>query len=43
LLSAQREELFRVYIGNLTEKYEKGGAVRYSKKPPTVPGAPAGN
>ena len=43
LLSAQREELFRVYIGNLTEKYEKGGAVRYSKKAPTVPGAPAGN
>ena len=43
LLSAQREELFRVYIGNLTEKYEKGGAVRYSKKSPTVPGAPAGN
>ena len=27
-----------MYIGNLTEKYQKGGAVRYSKKPPTVPG-----
>lgn len=32
LLNAQREEIFRVYIGSLTEKYEKGGAVRLSKK-----------
>jgi peptidyl-prolyl cis-trans isomerase D len=32
LLNAQREEIFRVYIGNLTDKYEKGGAVRLSKK-----------
>jgi peptidyl-prolyl cis-trans isomerase D len=40
LLSAQREEIFRVYIGNLTEKYEKGGAVRLSKKP-AAPGSPS--
>jgi peptidyl-prolyl cis-trans isomerase D len=39
LLNAQREEIFRVYIGNLTEKYEKGGAVRYAKKQ-AAPGAP---
>jgi peptidyl-prolyl cis-trans isomerase D len=39
LLNEQREEIFRVYIGNLTEKYEKGGAVRYSKKQ-AAPGAP---
>jgi peptidyl-prolyl cis-trans isomerase D len=32
LLNAQREEIFRVYIGNLTDKYEKGGAVRLAKK-----------
>jgi peptidyl-prolyl cis-trans isomerase D len=32
LLSAQHEEIFRVYIGTLTEKYEKGGAVKYSQK-----------
>jgi peptidyl-prolyl cis-trans isomerase D len=39
LLSQQHEEIFRVYIGNLTEKYEKGGAVRYSQKqaPPSLP------
>src|ERR1700722_11933808 len=34
LLNAQHEEIFRVYIGNLTEKYEKSGAVRFSKKQP---------
>ena len=39
LLSQQHEEIFRVYIGSLTEKYEKGGAVRYSQKqaPPSLP------
>lgn len=43
LLSVQREEIFRVYIGNLTEKYEKGGAVRYSKKQPAPGSSPFGN
>jgi peptidyl-prolyl cis-trans isomerase D len=38
LLAAQHEEIFRVYIGTLMEKYEKGGAIRYSKKQPTAPG-----
>ncbi|WP_213803258.1 peptidylprolyl isomerase [Granulicella sp. dw_53] len=32
LLSAQHEEIFRVYIGNLTEKYEKAGAVKLTQK-----------
>jgi peptidyl-prolyl cis-trans isomerase D len=32
LLSAQHDEIFRVYIGELTQKYEKSGAIRYSKK-----------
>ncbi len=32
LVNEQREELFRVYVGNLTQKYEEAGAVRYSKK-----------
>jgi peptidyl-prolyl cis-trans isomerase D len=41
LLNAQHEEIFRVYIGNLTDKYEKSGAVRFSKKQP-APGAPIG-
>ncbi len=43
LLNAQREEIFRVYIGNLTEKYEKGGAIRYSKKQPAPGSSPFGN
>src|SRR5271155_1169901 len=38
LLNQQRDEIFRVYIGELTQKYEKGGAVRYSKKQP-APGS----
>jgi len=43
LLSAQHEEIFRVYIGNLTQQYEKGGAVRYSKKQPAPGASPFGN
>ena len=39
LLNDQREEIFRVYVGNVTKKYEDAGAVRYSKKQqgPTLP------
>ncbi|MDP9039516.1 MAG: peptidyl-prolyl cis-trans isomerase [Acidobacteriota bacterium] len=47
LLSKQREQIFRVYLGTLSEKYEKGGGLRYSKgaqNASTTPGdAPAGN
>ncbi len=43
LLNTQREEIFRVYIGELTQKYEKGGAVRYSKKQPEPGQTPFGN
>jgi peptidyl-prolyl cis-trans isomerase D len=43
LLNEQREEIFRVYIGELTEKYEKGGAVRYSKKQPAPGSSPFGS
>jgi peptidyl-prolyl cis-trans isomerase D len=43
LLNAQRDEIFRVYIGELTQKYEKGGAVRYSKKQPEPGSSPFGN
>ncbi|HUD22317.1 MAG TPA: peptidyl-prolyl cis-trans isomerase [Acidobacteriaceae bacterium] len=32
LLSQQREEIFRVYMGTLTDKYDKGGGVRTTKK-----------
>jgi len=43
LLNDQHEEIFRVYIGELTQKYEKGGAVRYSKKQPEPGASPFGN
>ena len=35
LLSQQREEIFRVYMGTLTDMYNKGGGVRMAKKPAT--------
>ena len=43
LLDQQREEIFRVYIGELTQKYEKGGAVKMSKKQPAPGSSPLGN
>jgi peptidyl-prolyl cis-trans isomerase D len=48
LLNQQREEVFRVYLGTLSQKYESGGAVKYAKSAsapavPGLPGAPAGN
>jgi peptidyl-prolyl cis-trans isomerase D len=42
LLSQQQDEIFRVYMGNLTEKYEKGGGIRYSKKPAAPGSSPIG-
>ncbi len=32
LLNTQREEIFRVYLGNVTEKYQKSGAVHLAKR-----------
>jgi peptidyl-prolyl cis-trans isomerase D len=43
LLDQQHQEIFSVYIGELTQKYEKGGAVRYSRKQPEPGGSPFGN
>lgn len=43
LLGERQDEIFRVYMGSLMEKYEKGGAVRYSKQPSTPGSTPAGN
>jgi peptidyl-prolyl cis-trans isomerase D len=43
LLNTQREEIFKVYIGDLTQKYEKGGAVKYSAKQPAPGASPFGN
>ena len=33
LLSERQEEVFRVYLGNLTQKFEKAGAIRMKAKP----------
>ena len=43
LLNEQHEEIFRVYIGNLTERYEKGGGVRFTKKQPAPGSSPFGS
>jgi peptidyl-prolyl cis-trans isomerase D len=47
LLSDQRDQIFRVFMGTLSQRYEKGGGVHYSKQataPGGLPGAPpAGN
>ncbi len=43
LVNEQREEIFRIYVGNLTDKYEKAGAIRYSQKQPAPGSSPLGN
>ncbi|MDE3105368.1 MAG: peptidyl-prolyl cis-trans isomerase [Acidobacteriota bacterium] len=42
LLSAQRDEVFRIYVDDLTQKYQKAGAIRYSKQATQSP-APLGS
>ncbi len=40
LLNDKHEDVFRVYIGDLMDRYQKSGAVRYAKKPTAAtPGA----
>ncbi len=43
LLDQQHEEIFRVYIAGLTEKYEKSGSIRYAKKQPAPGATPFGS
>ncbi|HZY72293.1 MAG TPA: peptidylprolyl isomerase, partial [Edaphobacter sp.] len=43
LLSEQQNEIFQVYMGSLMEKYQKGGAVRYSRQQSESTPAPGGN
>lgn len=43
LLNEQRDEIFRVYVGDLTKKYEESGAIRYSKRQTAAPSLPSGN
>jgi peptidyl-prolyl cis-trans isomerase D len=42
ILNQRREEMFEVFVSNLTNQYEKAGRVRISKKmqQPGLPGAP---
>jgi peptidyl-prolyl cis-trans isomerase D len=42
LLNQQREEIFRVYIGTLTDLYTKKGAIKYSQKQPAPGSSPFG-
>jgi peptidyl-prolyl cis-trans isomerase D len=46
ILNTARDEIFRVYLGTLSQAYEKGGGIKYAKAAaaPAVPGGPpAGN
>ena len=42
LLNAQREEIFRVYLGNVTDKYQKSGAIRLTKRASPAGASPFG-
>ena len=42
LLNDQHEEIFKVYLGTLSDQYEKKGAVRYTKKQPAPGASPFG-
>ncbi len=40
LLGTQHDEIFRVYLGTLAQKYEKSGAIRYARKQPAPGSSP---
>jgi peptidyl-prolyl cis-trans isomerase D len=42
LLNQQREEIFSIFMGTLTDRYEQGGGVRLSKQATAPAGVPAG-
>ena len=37
LLNQQRQEAFSVFVDSLMNRYEKAGAITYSKKPTQLP------
>jgi peptidyl-prolyl cis-trans isomerase D len=45
LLNTQREQIFRVFLGTVSQKYQDGGGIRLTKQAaaPGIPGAPAGS
>ena len=42
MVSQQREEIFSVFMGTLTDRYEKGGGVRLTKQAAAPAGVPVG-
>lgn len=40
LVGQQRDEIFRVYLSSLTERYRNSGAIRYTRRAASAPGAP---
>ena len=42
LLNAQQEQIFRVFLGTLSQKYQNGGGIRLTKQAASsgIPGAP---
>ena len=42
MLNDQREEVFKVFVGSLTDKYEKANAIKYTKKQPAPGASPFG-
>jgi peptidyl-prolyl cis-trans isomerase D len=40
LLSDQRDEMFRVFLGTLSQKYQDGGGIRLTKQAASTPGVP---
>jgi len=43
LLNTQRDEIFRVFLGTLSQKYQNGGGIKMSKQAATPGGIPAGS
>jgi len=43
LLNTQRDQIFRVFLGTLSQKYEDGGGIKVTAKPATPGGIPAGS
>jgi len=43
LLNAQRDQIFRVFLGTLSQRYQDGGGIKLAKQAATTPGVPAGS
>jgi peptidyl-prolyl cis-trans isomerase D len=43
LLNTQREEIFRVFLGTLSQRYQDGGGIKLAKQAAAAPGVPAGS